>query len=40
MYVQTNTSDLNQIQAEALAILQETIKHLEGFEVRSPLGRL
>jgi len=39
MYVQTNTSDLNQIQAEALAILQETIKHLEGFEVRIPLGQ-
>jgi sporulation protein YunB len=39
LYVQTNTSDLNKIQAESLAILQEAIEDLEGFEVRIPLGQ-
>ncbi len=39
LYVQTNTSDLNKIQAESLAILQEAIDELEGFEIRIPLGQ-
>ncbi|MGI6620581.1 MAG: sporulation protein YunB [Bacillota bacterium] len=39
LYVQTNTSDLNRIQSEALAILQQAIADLEGFEISIPLGQ-
>lgn len=39
LYVQTNASDLNKIQAESLAILQKAINDLEGFVIGVPLGQ-
>lgn len=39
LYVQTNTADLNRIQSECLALLQEAINDLEGFEIRIPFGQ-
>lgn len=39
LYVQVNTVDLNKIQSEALAVLQETFRNLAGFKVYVPLGQ-
>ena len=39
LYVQVNSADLNRIQAEALAVLQESFRALAGFRVYVPLGQ-
>ncbi len=39
LYVQVNTVDLNKIQSEALLVLQEAFRNLEGFKVYVPLGQ-
>lgn len=39
LYVQVNSADLNRIQAEALAVLQESFRQLSGFKVYVPLGQ-
>ncbi|MGE5578499.1 MAG: sporulation protein YunB [Bacillota bacterium] len=39
LYVQVNAVDLNRIQSEALAVLQESFRELEGFRVYVPLGQ-
>lgn len=40
LYIRTNTADINQIQAEALEVLKEAMKNLEGFVLRVPLGQI
>ncbi len=40
MYVQVNNVDLNKIQAEALAVLQEAFLGLSGFKVYVPMGQV
>jgi sporulation protein YunB len=39
LYVQVNAANLNRIQSEALAVLQESFSELEGFKVYVPLGQ-
>lgn len=39
LYVQVNTTDLNMIQSDALAVLQEAFRSLDGFKVYVPLGQ-
>lgn len=39
LYVQVNSADLNRIQSDALAVLQEAFRKLEGFKVYVPLGQ-
>jgi sporulation protein YunB len=39
LYVRTNTTALNQIQADALEVLQQAVGHLEGFTIRVPMGQ-
>lgn len=39
LYVRTNTTALNQVQADALEVLQEAIGALEGFTIRVPMGQ-
>jgi sporulation protein YunB len=39
LYVQVNTADLNKIQSEALAVLQDAFRQLAGFKVHVPLGQ-
>ncbi len=39
LYVQTNTANLNEIQAESLSVLQEAIADLKGFHIYVPLGQ-
>jgi len=40
LYVQTNATELNKIQAQALSVLQEALKDLEGFNVYVPFGQI
>jgi sporulation protein YunB len=39
LYIKTNTADLNRIQADALDVLQDAMKNLDGFSVYIPLGQ-
>lgn len=39
LYVQTNAAALNQVQSEALSVLQEAFRNLAGFKVYIPLGQ-
>jgi len=39
LYVRTNTGELNRIQADALAVLEDAFQELDGFTVSVPLGQ-
>ncbi|HHY44887.1 MAG TPA: sporulation protein YunB [Firmicutes bacterium] len=39
LYVRTNTTALNQVQADALEVLQKAVADLEGFTIRVPMGQ-
>ena len=39
LYVRTNTTALNQVQADALDVLQEAVDTLEEFTIRVPMGQ-
>ncbi len=39
LYVRTNAAELNRIQAESLAVLENVLQQLDGFTVSVPLGQ-
>ncbi len=39
LYVRTNAGELNRIQADALAVLEDAFQELDGFTVSVPLGQ-
>lgn len=39
LYVRTNTTALNQVQADALEVLQEAVEELDSFTIRVPMGQ-
>lgn len=39
LYVQTNSAAINQVQSQALSVLQQAVQDLEGFKLYVPMGQ-